>query len=153
MNVDYINPFVAASFSVLEMVLSKTPVKGNLTVQPDVFTSHKCNVVFGVTGQVSGSVIYGMSGPTALQIATIMLDEPVKLFDKLAASAIAELGNMICGNALQHLSEAGYQCDITPPTIVHGQAQICTLSCPALVMPIETGYGKVYLTVGLKGRK
>jgi chemotaxis protein CheX len=153
MNVEYINPFVAASFSVLEIVLSKTPVKGGLKMQPDVFTSQKCNVVFGVTGEVGGSVIYGMSGTTALQIAGVMLGQPVKLFDKLAASAIAELGNMICGNALQLLSEAGYQCDITPPTIVNGQAQICTLSVPALVMPIETGYGEMSLTVGLQSRK
>jgi chemotaxis protein CheX len=153
MKVEYINPFVRAAFSVLEMLLGEAPTKGKLTVHPNVFTSQRCNIVFGVTGAVGGSVIFGMSGPTSLQIASKMMGQPVTLFDALAASAIAEMGNMVCGNALQHLSEAGFQCDITPPTIVRGDAEISTLSVPAIVMPVNTLYGPIYMTVGLVHRK
>src|SRR5450432_1502529 len=153
MRVEYINPFVVAAFSVLEMLLGEAPTKGKLTVQPNVFTSQRCNIVFGVTGLVGGSVIFGMSGPTSLQIASKMLGQPVTLFDAMAASAIAEMGNMVCGTALQHLSEAGFPCDITPPTIVRGDAEISTLSVPAVVLPIKTTYGAIYLTLGLQHRK
>ena len=96
------------------------PVKGELAAQPTIFTSQQCNVVCGVTGQVQGQVIYGMSLTTADKIASTMLGQPIKTFDALAASAIGELGNMISGNAMQHLSEAGWICDITPPTIMRG---------------------------------
>jgi chemotaxis protein CheX len=154
MKAEYINPFVVASSSVLEMLLGQPPVKGDLAMQPSSFTSHQCNVVCGVTGQVQGQVIFGMTLTVAHQIASAMLGQPVKIFDQLAASAIAELGNMISGNAMLHLSEAGYVCDITPPTIVQGrEVQISTLAIPAIVIPLETAQGKISVTVGLQAKK
>lgn len=134
----------------LNAVLAAPPVKGEVTIQPSVFTSQQCNVVFGVTGQVQGYVIYGMSFAVADRIASVMLGQPVKVFDQLAASAIAELGNMTCGNALMGLAEAGIECDISPPTIVRGQAEISTLDLSAVIIPLETPQGKISILVGLQ---
>lgn len=153
MKVEYINPFVRASFSVLEMVLGQKPTKGQLSMRPNVFTSQQCNVITGVAGKVEGQVIYGMSLMTADKIASTMLGQPIRTFDQLAASAIAELGNMITGNAMAHLSEAGYVCDITPPTIVRGSnVKISTLAIPAVVIPICVEQGQLELTVSLQER-
>lgn len=153
MKVEYINPFVMASFSVLEMVLGQKPTKGQLSMRPNVFTSQQCNVITGVAGKVEGQVIYGMSLITADKIASTMLGQPIRTFDQLAASAIAELGNMITGNAMAHLSEAGFVCDITPPTIVRGSnVKISTLAIPAVVIPICMEQGQLELTVSLQER-
>jgi chemotaxis protein CheX len=154
MKVEYINPFVDAAFSVMETVLGNRPGKGSLAMQPATFTSQQCNIVCGVTGQVQGQVIYGMSLASADKIASTMLGQPIKVFDQLAASAIAELGNMISGHAMSKLADAGYICDITPPTIIRGtNVQISTLSIPAIVIPMTTEQGQVSITVGLQGRK
>ena len=154
MKVEYINPFILAAQSVLEMVLGSAPVKGNLAMQPATFTSQQCNVVCGVTGQAHGQVIYGMSLTTADKVASHMLGQPIKTFDQLAASAIAELGNMISGHAMSKLSESSYICDITPPTIIRGKdVKISTLSIPAIVIPLETEHGSLSITVGLQGKK
>lgn len=154
MKVEYINPFIEAAFSVMEMVLGNRPLKGDLAMQPATFTSQQCNIVCGVTGQVQGQVIYGMSMMVADKIASTMLGQPIKVFDQLAASAIAELGNMISGHAMSKLSEAGYVCDITPPTIIRGtNVKISTLSIPAIVIPMTTEQGEVSITVGIQGRK
>jgi chemotaxis protein CheX len=154
MKVEYINPFVLASFSVLETVLGNTPIQGEVALQREAFTSQQCNVVCGVTGQVQGQVIFGMSMETADRIASTMLGEKIKEFDQLAASAIGELANMICGNAQQHLSEGGLICDITPPSIIRGRnVSISTLSIPTVVIPLTTQQGQVCITVGLQGRK
>ena len=154
MKVEYINPFIVAATSVLEMVLGAAPTKGNLAMQPATFTSQQCNVVCGVTGQAHGQVIYGMSLITADKIASAMLGQAIKTFDQLAASAIAELGNMISGNAMSKLSEGGYICDITPPTIIRGtNVKISTLSIPAIVIPLDTAQGELFITVGLQGKK
>ena len=123
-------------------------------MQPATFTSQQCNVVCGVTGQAHGQVIYGMSLTTADKIASAMLGQPIKTFDQLAASAIAELGNMISGNAMSKLSEVGYVSDITPPTIIRGtNVKISTLSIPAIVIPLDTVQGELFITVGLQGKK
>ena len=154
MKAEYINPFILAAVSVLEMVLGEAPRQGTPAMQPATFTSQQCNVVCGVTGQAHGQVIYGMSLATADKVASAMLGQPIKTFDQLAASAIAELGNMISGNAMSQLSEGGYVCDITPPTIIRGtNVKISTLSIPAIVIPLGTAQGQLLITVGLQGKK
>jgi len=154
MKAEYINPFVQASFSVLEMVLGARPTKGQMSAQTATFVSEQCNVIYGVTGQVQGQVIYGMSLTTADNIASAMLGNPIKEFDALAASAIGELGNMISGNAMQFLSEAGWVCDITPPTIMRGaNVEISTISIPAILIPMTLEQGQLLVTIGLQGRK
>src|SRR5215813_10089111 len=138
MKVQYINPFVNAAFSVIETCMGEQPEKGALSMRPTFFTSQQCNVITGVTGQIEGQVIYGMSLVTADQIASQMLGQPIRTFDNLAASAIAELANMITGNAMALLSEAGFICDITPPSIVRGtNVKISMLNIPSLVIPIQ----------------
>lgn len=154
MKVEYINPFLTGATSVLEIVLGETPARQGLSVQPQIFTSEQCNVVCGVTGQAQGQVIYGMSLTTADKIASHMLGEPIKTFDALAASAIAELGNMISGSAMGQLSEAGYVCDITPPAIIRGsKVEISTLSIPAVIIKLDTNMGPLSITVSLQGHK
>jgi|SRR5579872_5661936 len=153
MKVEYINPFVTASFKVLESCLDQKPTKGHLAMRPAVFTSQQCNIITGVAGMIEGQVIYGMSLVTADKIASVMIGHPVRTFDQMAASAIAELGNMITGNAMSLLAEVGYICDITPPTIVRGtNIKLSTLSIPALVVPICLEQGEIEMTVCLRER-
>lgn len=155
MKVQYINPFVCAAFSVIETLIAVKPEKGPLTARPAVFTSQQCNVMTGVTGQIEGQVIYGMSLITADKMASAMLGQPVRTFDQLAASAIGELGNMITGNASSVLSDANIICDITPPSIIRGtNVKISTLNIPALVVPvILADIGEIEIIVSLQERK
>lgn len=150
MKQELVNPFISAAFSVLESVLGETPSKGTLMVQSHGSTRHQVNVIIGVTGEVTGHIIFGMSLQTADRIASTMIGQPIRIFDALAASAIAELGNMISGNGLLHLSETGLICDVTPPTIIRGHdVEISTLTVPALIIPLMLDVGEFTVTVGL----
>lgn len=154
MKVDYVSPFVEATFSVVQTLLRVTPERGLLSARPTIFTTQQVNIVCGITGQIEGQVIYGMSMVAADKIASIMLGQPVITFDQLAASAIAELGNMVSGNSMTLLSGRGYSCDITPPTIIRGtNVKISTLDIPALVIPIKLpDIGEIEVNVSLKER-
>lgn len=153
MKVQYINPFVTAAFTVIETVLGMKAEKGQLAMRPAVFTSQQCNIITGVTGSIEGQAIYGMSLITADKVASQMLGQQIRTFDQLAASAIAELGNMITGNAMSLLSDAGVICDITPPSIIRGtNVKITTLSIPALVVPVCLEIGEIELTICLQER-
>lgn len=153
MKVQYVNPFVNAAFSVIETVMNLKPTKGELAMRPNMFTSQQCNVLTGVTGKIEGQVIYGMSLMTADRVASQMVGQTIRTFDQLAASAIAELGNMITGNAMSLLSEAGFICDITPPSIIRGtNVKISTLSIPALVLPVILEIGEIEMTICLQER-
>src|SRR4051812_36018948 len=108
MKAEFINPFLTASYSVLATVLGQMPERGPVNVQPHVTTNQQVNVVCGVTGRLHGQIILGMCQTTANRLASVMYGTPCKFFDSFVASAVAELGNMISGNALMGLGEAGY---------------------------------------------
>ena len=153
MKVEYVNPFVSAADNVLEAMLKIPSERGSLSMLPTVFTSEQMNVCVGVTGAVEGSVLFGMKLITADKIASIMIGQPIKTFDALAASAIAELCNMISGGALTLLSTAGYICDITPPTLIRGSnCHISTLDIPAIVVPLTMSIGEFKITIGLRAK-
>jgi chemotaxis protein CheX len=155
MKVEYINPFVRAAFHVIESMLQIHPEKGQLSMRSSATTSNQCNVITGVTGQIEGQVIYGMSLNTADKLASAMLGQSIRTFDQLAASAISELGNMVTGNASTLLSEAGFLCDIAPPSVVRGRdVQITTTNILALVVPIELpNIGDMEIIVSLQERR
>jgi chemotaxis protein CheX len=150
MNVNFMNPFLTAAYNVLSAVLGSVPQKDAVTAQPTNSTSHQVNVVCGVTGDLQGLIVFGMRESTANRIASVMAGQSLKIYDSFVASAIAELGNMISGNALMGLSESGFVCDITPPTIVQGaNVVISTLDIPTVSIHLETGCGELAVRVSL----
>ena len=152
--VELVNPFVAAGFSTLSMILNESPSRGQLSATPTAVTSHQVNIVIGITGDIVGHVIIGMSLITADKTASIMIGQQVTTFDELAASAVGELGNMICGNGLLNLSQQGYTCDLTPPTVIRGsKVEISTLAIPSIIVPLSTETGEFELMVGLRPKK
>ena len=152
MKVEYVSPFAEAAKSCFEMLIATKPERGALSARPQLFTTQQINIVCGITGPIEGLVIYGMSMATASKVAGKMIGAPVSGFDGLAASAIAELGNMVSGNAASILASAGYGVDITPPTIIQGtNVKITTLNIPALVIPLALPeIGTVEINVSLQ---
>lgn len=155
MKAQYVNPFAQGALDVMKQVLNVTPERGDVSARPKLFTTQQINIVCGITGPVEGLVIYGMSMITADKIATRMIGTPVLTFDQLAASAIAELGNMVSGCAMSNLALQGLACEITPPTIIRGtNVRISTLDVPAIVIPLKLAdIGTVEVNVSLQERK
>lgn len=154
MKVEYVSPFAEASMSVFKMLIAVEPNRGQLSARPQMYTTQQINIVCGITGDIEGLVIFGMSMITADRIASKMIGAPVVTFDQLAASAISELGNMISGNSLRLLSGKGFTCDITPPTIIRGSnVKITTVDIPALTIPLNLpDLGDFEINVALKER-
>lgn len=147
---DFIQPFVSGASSVLRSVLGQAPREGEIVLQRERSASKQINIICGVTGPVSGHLMYGMSRLTGDRIASVMVGKPVLTCDELAASAIAELANMISGRGLQALHDAGHVCDISPPIIIRGtQVTMNHLDVPAVVVPFTTQHGGFFVTVGL----
>jgi chemotaxis protein CheX len=60
----------------------------------------------------------------------------------LVQSGVAELGNVISGRATIRFSEAGYNSNISTPTVLIGSGiQISTLDFPRIVVPLNTEFG------------
>ena len=94
-----------------------------------------------------------MSMETALDIASKMNDEELPELDELAKATITELANMITGQAVTKLFDLGFKFDLTPPAIFTGEnMQVTDSGVEALIVPIDTGLGKLEINVAVRER-
>ena len=149
--VEFLNPFVQAASEVLDSELGGEAELGPVRLQKSAFTTNEVTAVVGVTGKVSGLVLYTMSQATAVAIASRMLGQDFAQLDPLAQSGIGELGNVITGRAGVLLSEAGYPSNITPPALVVGKGtMVTTLDLNRLVFPLQTAVGDLEVQLVLR---
>lgn len=150
MKVEFIEPFVSSAFRVFELATGDTPSRGQLSLRSASFTSQQVTIMAGVNGAVEGTVLYGMSVVTAQKIAAAMIGSELTGMNEMAWSALSELGNMITGNAMTLLSQHGYDVNITPPSVIRGMDLEISTKAPALVVPVNTGHGRVEINVALQ---
>ncbi|GAG41188.1 unnamed protein product, partial [marine sediment metagenome] len=94
---------------------------------------------------------YGLSIAPALAMVSRIMGQAFTEFDDLARSGIAELGNVITGRASIKLAEAGFESNITPPTLVQGKGiKISTLQFPRVVVPLKTEVGELTVHIALR---
>ncbi len=153
MRVEYINPFVEAAYNILTEVLGGEIKRGELYLKSTSMPVMGVAALVGLAGDVSGRVIFDMSLDTALKIASKMNNEDLKVFDELAKATITELANMVTGQAVTKLHDLGFRFDLTPPALFTGDnMEISDHEVEALIVPLETGQGKVEINVAVRDR-
>jgi len=151
MDVRFINPFLVAAFHVLKEETGAEVRRGDIALEEFYFTADDVTVLIGVTGMVKGFVLYGMSRSTATRLISATLKEPVPFFNSMVESGIAEMGNVIAGLATVDLEKNGYQCTISPPTVLIGKGVvISTVNIKGLHVPLECEHGRLQIWVALK---
>lgn len=141
MKVEYINPFIEASQQVFQMVIGVKPSLKKVYLRTSPYSSDSVAVMVGLSGKVHGQVIISLSVDTAKLIASTMMGGmPVDIFDDMAKSAIAELGNMIIGNTATILSTKGINVEITPPSLMMGESLAISPSGKnTICVPLDLG--------------
>jgi chemotaxis protein CheX len=133
----YINPFLKSASYVFEQFQLPCQV-GNPAIKSSPFSGLEVLTVVGITGDIRGQMYFGGSMSSILQVvSTMMGGVPVSTLGSLEQSAISELANMICGNAMSFFSQEGISLDITPPTLIMGkQIEISAVKMRVLSVPI-----------------
>ncbi len=151
---NYIDSFVQAAFQVIEMM-----VNSEIEVNDPFFNHdplHKYEVIIFITvrGDVEGKVFAGMDEKTAQNLTASLLNmDDTPALDKMGRSAISEFTNVIIGNATTLLSEAGYNCLISPPAflIMSGEAPVVLQGLETtLVIPLVTEFGEMEINIALQ---
>ena len=151
MKAEFVNPFLKAAYNVLQQEARCEVNRGPVTMQESALASDEVTVLIGVTGKIQGVVMYCMSERTAKSLVSAMTGDITPVFDKMVESAVAEMGNVITGVASTLLEKQGYNCTISPPSVISGRGVvISTLSIKRLVIPAETPLGTVTIHVALQ---
>lgn len=151
MNVKLLNPFIQAAVEVLKAEVGSEISRGEICLQKSSLTSDDITVLINLIGDVYGVVMYGMQMSTGLNMVSKIMGQVFGELNPLAQSGVAELGNVISGRATIRFSEAGYDSNISTPTVLIGSGiQISTLDFPRIVVPLETEFGLFTVHLALR---
>lgn len=149
MRAEVINPFLESASTVLEQVANVKPTAGKLGIKDVRFVEDYVWIQIGVSGQMTGDVVFGLHEQVALKLVSAMMGGFVLTeLDEMGQSAISELGNMISGNASTILYNNGVKVDITPPKLLETAAIAGFAAKKALTIPlIMDGIGELDIQI------
>ncbi|MGL4367506.1 MAG: chemotaxis protein CheX [Brevinemataceae bacterium] len=152
MLIDYINPFVEATFEIMSEILNSPIKRGQIQLKNIGEEMKGIAVIIGVTGNVSGRIIFDMNESTALLLSEKLNNEQFSSFNTLARSTISEIANMITGRAVTKLAKDSRSFNFSPPTLLSGANIFIfeTGTIEALIIPIDTGYGVLDINIAFK---
>lgn len=154
MKVKFLNPFVDSACEILELELHEKVERGDLLLENGLYVTEDVTVILSLIGSVEGTVFYSMSKDLAVRTTSKLMGGTFNsLDDRLVQSGIAELGNVITGRASMKLAAAGYETNISTPSLIMGRgATISTLDHPRLIVPLITSMGTVTIHLALRER-
>jgi len=136
MDVNLINPILVAFANILPQIGFQKIEKKNISLLGSTFKYDGVLINLAVVGSIKGVILIGMDIDSAKCFASkMMMGMEVTDFDKLAQSAVSEMGNMVCANACTQFSKVGIDgLDISPPTIMISQGGQATLPVPQTIV-------------------
>ena len=151
MNVKFLNPFVESAHDILRVEMHESVQRGELRLESGSYHTEDATVIISLVGSVDGTVFYSMSQESAIQFASALMGEKFDTLNALVQSGIAELGNVITGQASMRLAEAGFESNISTPSLIIGKgASISTLEYPRLIVPLVTSIGSLTIHLSLR---
>lgn len=154
MRIEYINPFVEASFDILNEVLKTTVKRGQLYLKKLGESMKGVAVIIGVVGSnnLKGRIVFDMNEETAIRLASDLNGEVFTSFNEMVRSTIGEVANMITGRSVTKLEKEKLTFTFTPPTIITGEnLNIYEFGdVEALIIPLDTGIGIMEINIAFK---
>lgn len=122
MDVNIINPVLQSFAEVMPQLGFSNIEKKGISLKSKYIESSGVEVIIGLTGDIKGSIIYGIQNEGAKRVASqMMMGMPVNELDELAQSAISELINMLTANVATIYSRENINVDISTPTLIRGE--------------------------------
>lgn len=149
-DVDFINPFLAATEKTLE-VQCNTKVK---LLKPYLKKEQMPNIAIAsvlslISNGFSGSVVLCFTQEVFLRVYENMFGEKHEKITQELEDAAAELLNIIYGMAKIELNTKGYDFQKALPTVLTGEKIRIRQSGvePAVIIPFETGFGQLHIEI------
>lgn len=140
MNVNYLNPFIEASQNLIKDIAGMETKLEKVFLRGNSFTGDEVIIIIGVTGALIGHIILTLNKESMDVIVEKMYaGNANNLESELKRSAIAELSNMIVGNASSIFYKKGMKMFITTPTILTTKKVVISNKYPIICIPLSLG--------------
>jgi len=151
MRMELIQPFINAADAVLAETLSCTTHIGDVAMEEEAYRRKGVAAVVAIHGDIEGRVIFDLDPDTAVNVAGALAGSPVPESADVVRETVAELANLVIGNAVTSLNDQGFRFKICPPEVHSADAgEKNTEDTEALVMSFNTPSGTVYMNIAMK---
>ena len=150
MNVEFINPFIAALLNVLKTMAQTDLTPGKPKKKTDEIARGDVSGLIGMVGpKMKGSLSITFDEALALEIMHRMLGEKPANINAEVTDMVGEITNMICGGAKHDLADKGYEFGMATPVIVSGKGHTITHQTdgPKVIMPFASDDGRAHLEI------
>lgn len=151
MKVEYANIFIRSAAEVFKKEVNITLTRQQLSRKDSPIPSLPMSIILGITGSLRGQVVYSMDSSFAYEIAHALLPNrlPVDI-RKFENSAVAEIANVITGQASIALAGETDKIHLTPPAVFSGQdVHVDFLSIPTISLTMLSEIGTLEINIGL----
>ena len=140
MNVNYLNPFIEASQIIIKDIAGMDSKLEKVYLRGNSFNGDEVIIIIGITGALIGHVILTLNKDSMeVLVKEMYAGNADSLDDELKRSAIAELSNMIAGNASSIFYKKGMKMFITTPTILTTKKVVISNKYPIICVPLTIG--------------
>lgn len=151
MRFEYIEPFVNSTKNVLSGVLRSEVTSGRTSLVEGGVINGDVMIIVHVAGESEGSVILSMDSPTAVGVCTAMSGAACTSLTGEGMDIMAELANMITGNATSVLNDLGYDFTVFPPIVLAAtQLREKTTGVEMVRIPIQSAQGEINVNVAMR---
>lgn len=119
-DVNLINPFIAATVNAMEMMAMIKPVRKKVYLKTDNVLIGDISGIMGLSGEVSGSIIVSFTKGSACKLIGNMLSTTYDEINDDVRDGIQEIVNLIAGQAKTMLADTEYHFQVSIPTCVIG---------------------------------
>jgi chemotaxis protein CheX len=150
MRMDLIQPFIGSLDAVLHEMMHEPARIVDLTMEQEGYRKKGAAATVVFRGEIEGRVILDMEPQAAAHVACYLSDGQTTLSESLIPETVAELANMVIGNAVTQLNDAGYQFKVFPPEqLTVAQCEKAGHDVEASIVCFETPHGKVHLNISM----
>lgn len=147
MRADIVNAIIDPVAAVIKSYVGAEPELTGIEVTNEIDPPPWLGVSIELRGNLVGPITCVVSEELARMIAAKMAATE-DVGPELCQEAVAELANIITGNATGKLVDAGYHVEIAPPRTVEGDAR--TLTRKTLTVTLRTAAGLIKVLLGLR---
>jgi chemotaxis protein CheX len=151
MKMELIQPFINAADAVLSETLACPIDVSDITMDEEVYQRRATASLVEITGDIEGRVIFDVEDSAAMKVASALAGMEMDHDPQLVRETVAELANMVIGNAVTALNDQGFRFRVHPP-VEHAASTGFRGSedTEALVMDFASPAGSVVLNVAIQ---
>jgi chemotaxis protein CheX len=151
MKMELIQPFINAADAVLSETLACSVSVSDISMSENAYQRHATAALVEISGDIEGRVIFDVEDNAAMKVACTISGTQMDSDPQLIRETVAELANLVIGNAVTTLNDQGFRFKVHPPVDHPGQEGFRgSEDMEALVMDFGSPAGSVFMNVAIR---